>query len=228
MAADSAKFLIEAAQMSFVEFHMWNPKIVCIDQPVLFILALIPGKERPDRCCRKRQCSLAYCPQSRAWRARSSQQRQGPAHSRSDYFEAWLWRGHSIRPDPGEAHGESHPVEVRGRDRRLSARGKELHGPPPQWPRLGNGMWILARARLGMGMSMPAHWQQLGRAQGPCTVDHCDNAGVADLREGVSVGRVAEKAGRNSGNRVAEVIPVRHQAISHCNQADRVHLDQIT
>lgn len=44
LAVDSAKSLIEAAQMNVVEFHTWNSRASRIDQPDRFILDLDPGE----------------------------------------------------------------------------------------------------------------------------------------------------------------------------------------
>lgn len=167
LAIDSAQALIAAAQMNVIEFHTWNSKITHLDKPDRFVLDLDPGEgvgwpELLEAAELTRvmltELGLASWPKTSGGKGLHVVVPITPRrdHAQVKAFSQALVR-HMARVIPSKF------VAVMGPQKRV---GKIFIDYLRNGPGQTTVAAFSARARPGMGVSMPVSWEQLPTLSG--------------------------------------------------------------
>ncbi len=196
-SADSKEALVGAAQMNVIEFHTWNARARRIDKPDRVIFDLDPGEG--ERWERVQEAAVLVRGMLQELALQSWLKTSGgkglhvvvPLTPRADWDTV-----KAFAQARGAAPGAGHPAALRRQERRANRVGKifvdylrNSHGAT-------TAAAFSARARPGLGVSMPIAWDDLGalKRSDQWTVRDAARAPVVPERR--PLGRLLHVAGR--------------------------------
>ena len=162
MQVDTAEALVSAAQMNVIEFHTWNALSAKIDKPDRIVFELDPGEGTP--WLRVKEAALLTRTLLEELGLASFLKTSGgkglhvvvPAHA-----EGRLGDREGPVAGGGAAPRQDDPRPLRGQVGPVEPGRQAIRGLPAQQPRGDDRTAFSARARPGLGVSMPISWKQL-------------------------------------------------------------------
>ena len=196
LEVDRRQALAGCAQMNVIEFHTWNSTAKNIDKPDRMIFDLDPGEGTAWKHMQEAATTLMRCSRSWTWLSSWLKTSGGkglhvvvPLAPRLDYDTV---------KDFSQAMVQHLAKTIPSRFVAKSGASNRVGKIFVDYLRNGHGATTAAafsaRARPGLGVSMPVAWDDLAKAQERRAVDHRHCARTSVLRKARSLGRLLEAA----------------------------------